>query len=366
MNREFTGMEYKKTVNFFEYISTSDSSSFRKNVLLALAEFFNYEHATFFITNEQGQLTDPLLLNIDSNFMYDYLEYYHRTDIFYPNNAITLDFFRKKAALTITDIMPYKQFEETEFYHDFLKKQNLYHELALALFYGDKMVGGIGLFKPKGDNFSEDDMQRVKTLSKSIAAMLYHNLETNKELQYKELYEVSFSNAPVGMIIFNKELKIVYANSLSLLLGQRIFNKKITQQELVKLVLQQMGKHWMNGGHRTILSTSLAEFKVRILPLEGRNRELGQEPSFLLTITPETVVHEDPLRLKDMENFGLTRREVEILPLVLKGMTNQEIAAELFVAPVTVKAHLQRIFKKMGVGNRTSLCHKVNMLKKKL
>jgi LuxR family maltose regulon positive regulatory protein len=49
----------------------------------------------------------------------------------------------------------------------------------------------------------------------------------------------------------------------------------------------------------------------------------------------------------------LTRREREILHLVAQGMTNDEIARALFLAPVTVKVHLRHVFAKLGVRSRT-------------
>ena len=49
----------------------------------------------------------------------------------------------------------------------------------------------------------------------------------------------------------------------------------------------------------------------------------------------------------------LSRREVEILRLASKGMSNKDIANALFVSVRTVKAHLTNIFNKMGVACRT-------------
>ena len=49
----------------------------------------------------------------------------------------------------------------------------------------------------------------------------------------------------------------------------------------------------------------------------------------------------------------LTEREREVLSLVAKGNSNQEIAEKLFVRDVTVKTHLNTIFKKLNVKNRT-------------
>lgn len=56
---------------------------------------------------------------------------------------------------------------------------------------------------------------------------------------------------------------------------------------------------------------------------------------------------------KKDEFEGLTERELEILRLVGKGLTNKEIGRKLFISDRTVQAHLSNIFSKLGVGSRT-------------
>ena len=51
---------------------------------------------------------------------------------------------------------------------------------------------------------------------------------------------------------------------------------------------------------------------------------------------------------------GLTEREAEVLRLVASGLTNNEIATELFLSPKTVSRHLSNIFTKIGVSSRAS------------
>lgn len=45
-------------------------------------------------------------------------------------------------------------------------------------------------------------------------------------------------------------------------------------------------------------------------------------------------------------------RERAVLQLVAQGLTNQEIAQQLVVAPGTIKTHLSNLYAKLGVGNR--------------
>lgn len=50
---------------------------------------------------------------------------------------------------------------------------------------------------------------------------------------------------------------------------------------------------------------------------------------------------------------GLTTREVEVLRLVAQGRSNREIATELFIAEKTARNHVERVYAKLGVSNRT-------------
>jgi DNA-binding CsgD family transcriptional regulator/membrane protein implicated in regulation of membrane protease activity len=50
--------------------------------------------------------------------------------------------------------------------------------------------------------------------------------------------------------------------------------------------------------------------------------------------------------------FGLSPREVEVLRLLARGLSNQEIADRLFLSPRTVHHHVSHILDKMGVDNR--------------
>ena len=51
---------------------------------------------------------------------------------------------------------------------------------------------------------------------------------------------------------------------------------------------------------------------------------------------------------------GLTRREAEILALIARGLTNTEIAGELFLSGNTIKTHINRIFAKTGSRDRAA------------
>jgi len=55
------------------------------------------------------------------------------------------------------------------------------------------------------------------------------------------------------------------------------------------------------------------------------------------------------------DSVELTPQEDAVTTLVAKGLTNREVAAELFVSPKTVQYHLTRVFAKLGVRSRAEL-----------
>src|SRR5262245_52391560 len=70
-----------------------------------------------------------------------------------------------------------------------------------------------------------------------------------------------------------------------------------------------------------------------------------------LTKHPEKIVIreipvQEPFALNEQkrEELGITPRELEILDLMAKGMSNREIAEKLFVSENTVKTHSSRLF----------------------
>jgi len=61
----------------------------------------------------------------------------------------------------------------------------------------------------------------------------------------------------------------------------------------------------------------------------------------------------EPVSKEAMEHISkLTQRELEILKMVSKGASNADIAEKLFVKEVTIKTHLNNIYKKLNVENR--------------
>lgn len=59
---------------------------------------------------------------------------------------------------------------------------------------------------------------------------------------------------------------------------------------------------------------------------------------------------------KGRERLGdLSQRERDVLKLIALGLSNDEIAAKLFISPHTVKNHVSSIYRKLGIDDRTQV-----------
>ena len=95
----------------------------------------------------------------------------------------------------------------------------------------------------------------------------------------------------------------------------------------------------------------------------------GMSPAYprrLLAAFPSTgpgpVAARGPVPAASRLAEPLSRRELELLPLIAEGLTNQEIADRLVLSLHTVKAHARTIYAKLGVGSRTQAAARARAL----
>jgi len=66
---------------------------------------------------------------------------------------------------------------------------------------------------------------------------------------------------------------------------------------------------------------------------------------------------------EQLKHLGISKREYEVLKLMAKGLSNQEIADKLFVSLNTVKTHSSNIFQKLDARRRTQAIQRAKELR---
>jgi len=117
------------------------------------------------------------------------------------------------------------------------------------------------------------------------------------------------------------------------------------------LVLPEPLRQWLDVAQRSASKTqptaalsSNAQLRLHYMGNAGPNE-------FLLRLAKDTGTD---LPAEFSSEFGLTTREREVLSWLSKGKTNRDIAQILGLSPRTVDKHLEQIYAKLGVENRTA------------
>ena len=105
--------------------------------------------------------------------------------------------------------------------------------------------------------------------------------------------------------------------------------------------VQRRRKERLAAKHSLGQAIDIFQSRGAVLWAERARRELGR------------------LGLHPGDGHSLTKTERRVAEMVASGLTNREVAAQLFISPKTVEANLSKIYSKYGVRSRTELAAKM-------
>ena len=152
------------------------------------------------------------------------------------------------------------------------------------------------------------------------------------------------------------EFDLPVTSSIEVLRSLQPSNQKIRTVLLVADIKKGQASEAFNAGARGIVlkeSAANSLFKCISAVMEGQYWIPGKG------ISDSLPLPEDDSKASEITTppakFGLTKREMQILALVVAGRTNREIAKRISISEQTVKHHVTNIFDKVGVYNRLEL-----------
>lgn len=229
---------------------------------------------------------------------------------------------------------------------------------------------------PNIDGFETCKRLKQDPLLKSIPVIFMTGLsDTEHTVMGLEAGGVDYITKPINAEELVARMKVHLANARMTQsarqaldsAGQKIFTTTAegvllwgTPQVFVLFSDNEMDSAWIESE----LSTRLRRFLSQ-QPINGSKFQL-ETPKRVLQCRFSGEFNRDEYLFKIFEEdaafdlgvlkraFQLTEREAEVLLWLAKGKTNREIAQILEMSPRTVNKHLEQVFKKMGVENRTS------------
>lgn len=351
-----TNIDYQNIQKFVSKVAAS-GEFFREGVLDSLQKIFGYQHTIFWRLDQYGNLDEPTSMNIDEQILDLYIRNFREEDILSPHKISSI--LPQGNVIRISDVTTKRSYEQSNYYRLFMKTFGFYHELGVYLLDGIKIIGVIGLVRPQSEKgFNMKDVHQLKLLSQYLSQNLTHRLQLEKMKGQQQLLESLIHFSGMGVILFDPSFSIHYANSLAEQIAVEFlsFNKtkQLSDNPIKHFLFQIVSRTlWKLGMKKTISSERNQSFSVEILPTGNTS----DHHLIYVAYIKRHVVSSHNISASEVNESILTAKEKEVVKLVSQGYANHEIATQMFVSVNTIKKHLQNIYQKLGVNNRTSLSY---------
>jgi DNA-binding CsgD family transcriptional regulator len=253
-------------------------------------------------------------------------------------------------AVKISDFITVRQLRHLRLYSDFYQPLGVTFQMAVALPADPRLVVGFTASRSRHD-FSERERLMLDILRPHLI-VAYRNAEAFTDLQRERaLAEGALRAVGAELVAISRGGRIRGTTArarawLSAYFAGAPREGDRLPEDLARWLRSETGKAGAADRvppPRTPLVVEGPGGRLVVRRLADRER-----PTLLLEerrTVPDVV---------SLESLGLTRREAQVLAWVAQGKTNAEIADILGTKPRTVHKHLDHIFAKLGVENRTA------------
>lgn len=373
--------------NVLEVISASseysDCALARQKTLDVLFRAISAEGAILILPDHMTFSTYVMIKNLDRKFTDFYTEYFHQLDplqLMRGMNQGTQQLLRgmqrgtKSICREGVCTYSYDSQQPTEYYTDFLKPQKIHHKLIANLAVEQEMYGRVVWMRSqKAGRFKKPEIRLAKAISPYLAhALAYNELRERLKLKGNILNYIE-KQSSVGFVLVDERLQVVYINPKAEELFDGLETSRANgddsgREGIVSLLLKDCREIMANM--KDCPDDFMAIPRKRTVGYCNHNRLAatyktfshtpGAENSVLFMICIEELP--PPLDAAPRQlavSYNLSKREIDVTGLLFSGLKNAQIADKLYISEITVKKHLQNIYHKVGVNNRTSLINKM-------
>ncbi len=261
---------------------------------------------------------------------------------------------RDDRAIKIADILTRSQFHRLGIYNEFFRPLSVEHQMAFCLPAPPDITIGIALNRTRRD-FSDRERLCLNVLRPHLA-QAYRNAEAVTQMQGQlALVRHTLEKLDQGVVVLTRDGRITLANAQAIQWLADYFGSR----SLSGMRLPENLRRWVSHQETLLAAKDAVPPPQKPLVVERKAKRLVVrhqcESAQCVLLFDEQQTEYSPQAL---ERFGLSRRESEVLIWVAQGKTNIEIGMILGLSPRTVQKHLERIYQKLGVENRTSAAAK--------
>jgi DNA-binding CsgD family transcriptional regulator len=229
------------------------------------------------------------------------------------------------SALRLSDVITRREFRQSRFYVEFFAPWGMEYELKVRLPSPQWHGKTFAFYRKEGHDFAVRDRLALQLLTPHFSR-LWHEARTRRLLA-KALEELDRANehSSRGVIFFGPG----------------------GEAEFISPPVHRLLRDFFPAAPADRLPAALADWLE-----DGRSQSLLRRRGDRRLVIERTA---DSLILEErVEEIPLTARERDVLSWVARGKTNAEIAQLLWLAPSTVRKHLENVYAKLGVNTRTA------------
>ena len=377
-----TGKDYRDILNLV-YLANrcEDIESLMNTLYPSIMQVFHVECATFQLIKGYPQhieIAESRSFRTDNRNLYEdkYYPVVYVKDSFYQrspllNQAIS----SSKAVLRIEDSISLRDWERSNFYNDFMRPQHLYWELFVTLRWKNKLEGMVTLWRSKKDPDYEDrEVAKAARLASHLGVVV-HNICLISQINARGSHSLSADEASSeGLLCLDHKFTPSFFNAeardicLQLSSGMPYNTSALEKSEfpipsciirdcsdLLEL-LKAGEQHVFLPKERIIFTGSGKKFRIEY-SLIWKADQINSRPNFMVTLSD--VSDEKKVETTLQTRFRLSRRELDVIYYLTRGLSNDEIGEKLYISRQTVHTHIKNIYKKLGVKSRIELYRKV-------
>ncbi len=355
--------DYQDILNILDIAnSREDIDTFRRDLLDSLSTIFQADSAMFLLSDAglaEVDGSDCISINISREIWQEF-PFHRAMDPFYRHGGL------QGSVVSIGDLMPYATWERDPFYNGFCRPLGIYHKLVIYLRREKEIFGVIGMCRNRDNaDFTERNKLACQILATPLTTALAYVTIVSRYMQRHGSWNPGKEASPsTGVMLLDYNLNLVdidrnaeqYCYVLGkdypvlrhdgILLPDDILDVCL---ELRKIVATKKpgAKRRMNK----VLATQTGQYIHLETSVIWKSFNAVSVPFFMVALTDLP----GPVITPDMNEYNLTRREIEIAQCICQGLSNKDIGDLLYISENTVETHLKNLFRKTGIKNRASL-----------
>jgi DNA-binding CsgD family transcriptional regulator len=376
-----TGKDYRDILNLVYLANRCENvESFIDALFPSIMQAFNTECATFQLIKgypRHIRIVESRSFKSDNRNLYEdrYYPVLYKDSFYQQSPLLKEAASSSKTVLKFGESISFRDWERSDFYNNFMLPQNLYWELFLTLRWKTNLEGMITLWRSKRQPDYEDrEVLKAARLASHLGVVV-HNICLISQVNARESHFLSADGADgEGFLWLDHRFTPSFFNNKARdiclqLLGRTQYNTSDFEKgefpipsyiirdcsDLLGLVKTE-GQPILLPKERIVSTESGRKFRIEY-SLLWKGSQINSTPNFLVTLSD--LADEQKQETTFQTRFQLSRRELDIIYYLVRGLSDNEIGEKLYISRQTVHTHTKNIYKKLGAKSRIELYRRV-------